>query len=61
VLSLLRPAADRLEHFTVNLVTIVTDSRVVEGLENIIDDLIDRNTRILPGVENAAVETGEWK
>jgi hypothetical protein len=47
------PAANRLEHFTLDLTALITNGGVMEGLEDVVDDLVHRNTGVLPGVENA--------
>lgn len=50
------PAADCLKHFTLDLIAFVTDGRMVESLENVVDDLVNRYTGIFPSIENAAVD-----
>jgi len=48
------PASDSLKHLALDLDAFVTDSGVMECPEDIVDNLVDGNSRILPGVENAA-------
>jgi hypothetical protein len=45
---LIGPGFDRLEHITLNVNTIVAEGRVMESAEDVINNLIDRNTRVFP-------------
>lgn len=50
---LLCPLSDGFEHVAMNLKAFVAGSRVVESADDIVDDLVDWNTSILPSIENA--------
>ena len=52
VLGLLSPLAHRVEHFTLDLDVVVPVCRVMESTKNIVDNLVNRDTRVLPGVED---------
>lgn len=48
------PLANRLEHTSLNLNSLVSDSRVVEGPKDIVDNLVNRHSGILPSIKNSA-------
>lgn len=51
---LLRPLADRLEHLALNLDGLVARGWVVEGAQDIVDDLVDGDRGVFPGVHDPA-------
>jgi hypothetical protein len=55
VRGLLRPLAHRLEHVALDLDVLVAGRRVVEGTENVVDDFVDGDAGVLPGVDDAAL------
>lgn len=48
------PLPDGFEHVLLDLNSLVADGRVMEGAEHVIDDLIDRDAGVFPGIEDAA-------
>lgn len=54
VRCLLSPLADCVEHLALDLDTLIADGGVVEGAENVVDNFVNRDTRVLPGVDDAA-------
>lgn len=48
------PLADGVEHFLLDLNVLVADSGVVEGAEDVVDDFVDGDAGVFPGVEHAA-------
>lgn len=53
---LVGPLPDRVEHVLLDGDALVADGGVVEGAEDVVDDFVDGNVGIFPGVEDAAVE-----
>lgn len=51
---LLCPGADRVKHFALDLDAVVADGGVVEGAEDVVDDFVDRDAGVFPGVDDAA-------
>ena len=49
----LGPLANGLEHLALDLDTLVTRGGMVQGAEDVIDDFVDRNAGVLPGVDDA--------
>lgn len=58
VACLTDPGADSVEHIALDLNLLVPDSWMMESTENIVDHLVNRHSRILPGVEDTAIDTG---
>lgn len=54
---LVGPFLDGLEHFPLKFNMVVAECRVVERLEDVIDNFIDRNARVFPCVENTTKGT----
>lgn len=52
--ALVRPLPYDIEHFLLDLHTLIANSRVVEGTENVVDDFVDGDARMFPSIENAA-------
>lgn len=50
---LVGPLLDGVEHVALDLDTVLAEGRVVQCAEDIVDDLIYRDTRVLPGVQRA--------
>jgi hypothetical protein len=50
---LIGPLSDGVEHVTLDLSAVPAESRVVECLEQIVDNLVDRDARVLPSVQDA--------
>lgn len=48
------PLADSVEHVFLDLDVLVTNGWVVKRAEDVVDDFVDGNTGIFPGVEDAA-------
>lgn len=53
---LVGPLSDCVEHVLLNGHALVADGGVVEGAEDVVDDFVDGDVGIFPGVEDAAVE-----
>lgn len=49
------PLPDGVEHVLLNLDALVADGWVVEGAEDVVDDFVDRDAGMFPGVEYAAI------
>ena len=52
---LVYPEAHSLEHVLLDLNVIVTRSRVVEGAEDVVDDLVDGDAGVLPRIQDSPV------
>lgn len=52
--GLLGPSADGVEHFALDLDAVVADGGVVEGAEDVVDDFVDGDAGVFPGVDDAA-------
>ena len=52
----IRPLLDGVEHVSVDLEIVVTQSRVMESTNHVVDDLIYRYTGILPSVQDATTQ-----
>lgn len=55
----IRPLLDGVKHVSLDFQTIISDSWVMERAEDIIDDLIDGDARVLPGIQNAPMTFGQ--
>lgn len=53
-LVLIGPLSHGLEHIALDLNVIVSDGGVMERAEDVVNNFIDRNTCVLPGIEDAA-------
>lgn len=53
---LVGPFFNGLEHIPLNFDTVVAEGGVVEYAEDVVDDLINGDTWIFPGVQNTACE-----
>ena len=49
---LVSPLANRTEHVAVDLDALISNGRVVESANDIIDDLIYGDTRVFPSIQN---------
>lgn len=49
---LVGPLADRTEHVAVDLDPLISNGWVVECANDIVDDLVYRDTRVFPGIQN---------
>ena len=54
ILGFLGPPADGLEHLAMDLDVVVANGGVVEGAQDVIDDLVDGDAGILPRINNTA-------
>lgn len=52
---LIRPLSDGVKHVLLDLDALVADGWVVEGSQDVIDNFVDRDAGVLPGVEYATV------
>jgi hypothetical protein len=50
-----RPFLDSVKHVSVNFQAIISDSWVMERAKDVIDDLIDRDAGVLPGIQNTPI------
>lgn len=55
--ALICPLSHRLEHIPLDLDSLITSCWVVESPEDVINDLINRHTRIFPGIQNSPIFT----
>lgn len=55
--TLICPLSHRLEHISLDLDSLIASCWVVESPEDVINNLINRHTRILPGIQNSPVFT----
>lgn len=53
---LVRPLTHRIEHVTLNLNTLVSESWVVESMQDVTHNLVNGNAGIIPGIEDASVK-----
>jgi hypothetical protein len=51
---LISPIFHGLEHISLDLDVVVASSRVVECAEDIVNDLVDGYTSVLPGIQNSS-------
>jgi hypothetical protein len=51
-----RPLANRVEHISLYFQSLIAKRGMVERPKNVIDDLVDGNTGIFPGVQNTTAK-----
>ena len=56
---LVGPLADSVKHVSLDFDILVTKGGVVEGAKNVVNNFVNRNTGVLPGVENPAGNVSE--